>query len=1077
MRRKRNIEFHNERRRIGSIVSLFFVALVASFLFTNQVSAQSNYKFDHLGMEDGLSESIVLCVLQDKEGFMWFGTADGLNRYDGYSFTVFKNTPSDSSSLINNYVTALFEDRAGNLWVSTITGLDWFDRTHERFVHYNGSLSENKTNVPVSSPTAVVQDARTNELWVGTASGELYQFLARQENPASPPRMKILNRYVHSPTDANGLHGSYLTNLTFDTDGNLWIGTRDDGINMFDKRTGAFRHFKHIPSDPHSLSHNFIQKILCDDEGRMWFGTEGGGVNRFDATSDHFVRYMNNSRDAHSLSHNVVRPVYQDKRGTLWIGTDGGGLNVYDKQNDSFVHLLHDNLNPSSPASNRILSIIEDRAGTLWFGTWGKGVDRFSPSKQKFKQTETMNLVMSKLPTKFIISLFEDSRGRLWFGTHGAGVLMFEPQTKTTELFTYEPLNKNSLPNNTAWSVREDGNGVLWFATDDGVGSYNPDTKQFGRIGVNLSSTYSLSSKYAGSIYPEQSGNIVWVTTDKALEKIDVQNGTVKSFPYSLGSPEWVNGFITAGYNDSNGVLWLGTSPLLAFDTKTEKYISHKKNIGKRPVSFIAEDSKQRMWLGTFNDGVFLFPNDGSEPKHFTEKEGLPNNVCYGMLEDVDGYFWLSTNRGISRLNLATLQFRNYDVNDGLQSNEFNRNAFLKGKDGRLYFGGVNGYNEFLPGEIKDNEYVPPVILTAFRKFNEPVNFETPIRFMKELTLSYQENFFSFEFAALDFTEQSKNRYNYMLEGFDEHWVDAGTQRMANYTNVDPGEYVFRVRGSNNDGVWNEEGASIRIIIPPPFWKTSWFIGLVIVLTAGAFGGTVRFISTQKLKRTIARLEQEKAIQEERQKTRERIARDLHDDLASTVGSAGFFIESVKRQLPEAPHQAKEFLNRTSSLLNEAEQAMSDIVWSVSPQHDTLESLILRIRLLTTELCKANNIKYEITLDGKSIQVSLPDEVRRNIYLVFKEAITNAVRYSEATLIRIHGVMESGVLELIVADDGKGFSETVRGDESNRRTMSGNGLRNMRKRSEEIGAEFSIVSEEGKGTTVRLVTRITQTSH
>ncbi len=1057
--------------------------LITSLLLTNQLSAQTNFKFDHLGMEQGLSESIVLCVLQDKEGFMWFGTADGLNRYDGYSFTVFKNNPSDSSSLINNYVTALSEDREGNLWVSTITGLDWFDRTHERFVHCNVALASGNTKTPFTSPTAVIQDAQSNELWVGTANGELYQFIARQENPVSPPRIEILNRYVHSPAKTDGLHGHYLTNLTFDAVGNLWIGTRDDGINMLDKRTGAFRQFKHIQSDLHSISHNFIQKILCDDEGRMWFGTEGGGVNRFDATTERFERYMHNSRDTNSLSHNVVRPVFQDTHGKIWIGTDGGGLNIYDERTNSFIQLQHDALTPSSLASDRIVTIFEDRAGTLWFGTWGKGVDRYSPSKQKFKQTETMNIVMSKLPTKFIISMFEDNRGRLWFGTHGAGVLMFEPQTKTTELFTHEQFNNNSLPNNTAWSVREDGNGVLWFATDDGVGSYNPETKRFERFSFNPSSDNSLGSKFSGRVFPEVSGNVVWVSSDIGLDKIDVQHGTVKKFPYSFSGNEIVEGLVTGGYKDEGGVIWLGTTPVLAFDTKTERYIPHTRSIGKRPVSFIAEDSKQQVWIGTFGDGVFVFSHDGETPKHFTEKDGLPNNVCYGMLEDAEGNYWLSTNHGISKFNLTTRQFRNYDVKDGLQSNEFNRNAFLKGRDGRLYFGGVNGYNEFVPDDIKDNAYVPPVILTAFRKFNEPVRFETPIRFMKELTLSYQENFFSFEFAALDFTEQSKNRYMYMLEGFDEDWVQAGTQRMANYTNVDPGEYIFRVHGSNNDGIWNEEGASIRVIIPPPFWKTSWFIGLVIVLTAGAFGGTVRFISTQKLKRTIARLEQEKAIQEERQKTRERIARDLHDDLASTVGSAGFFVESVKRQLPEAPQQAKDFLNRTSSLLNEAEQAMSDIVWSVSPQHDSLESLLLRIRLLTTELCKANNIKYEITLDGKGAQISLPDEVRRNIYLVFKEAITNAVRYSGANLIRIVGVWSppeagnDGVMELDISDDGKGFTETVRGDESNRRTMRGNGLRNMRKRSEEIGAEFSLNSEEGKGTTVRLVTRITQTSH
>jgi signal transduction histidine kinase len=306
------------------------------------------------------------------------------------------------------------------------------------------------------------------------------------------------------------------------------------------------------------------------------------------------------------------------------------------------------------------------------------------------------------------------------------------------------------------------------------------------------------------------------------------------------------------------------------------------------------------------------------------------------------------------------------------------------------------------------------------------------------------------------------------MEGFDKEWVRAGKRREARYTNLDAGEYVFHVMGSNNDGVWDTAGTRLQVAVIPPFWQAWWFLGVLTLTGAGVVGGTVRFVSTQKLKKRIAQLEREKAIQDERQRTRERIARDLHDDLASTVGSAGLFLESVKHQLPDAPLQAREFLDRTSSLLTEAEQAMSDIVWSVSPQHDTLDSLALRIRLHTADVCKAAGIRHEVAMDLGSLHNVMPEDVRRNIFLVFKEAVNNAARHSEATNVQVSLRCLDDAIELTVCDDGRGIPEKPIGE-----SKRGHGLRNMELRAKEIGAEFSIATVEGKGTTIRVTKRMT----
>jgi signal transduction histidine kinase len=382
-----------------------------------------------------------------------------------------------------------------------------------------------------------------------------------------------------------------------------------------------------------------------------------------------------------------------------------------------------------------------------------------------------------------------------------------------------------------------------------------------------------------------------------------------------------------------------------------------------------------------------------------------------------------------------------------------------------MFFGGVNGFNTFFPDSVMDNPHVPTVVLTGFKKFDVPVQLVEDISLAPEVRLAYDESVFSIEFAALEFSNPVNNRYAYKMEGVDKDWVYTHQRREARYTNLDAGNYLFQVKGTNNDEVWNESATLLHIVIVPPFWRTGWFIGLMALAGVGAFGATVWFISTQKLKKKIEKLEREKAIREDRLRTRERIARDLHDDLASTVGSAGLFVESVKNQLKDIPLQTKEFLDKTSSLLTEAEDSMSDIVWSVSPKNDTLESLLARMRLSTADICRPRQIKYEIAFVENAGSLTVVEEIRRNIFLLFKEALTNAVRHSEATAIKIGFALSGERFELTVEDNGKGMPSL---ESPSVQTKRGHGLRNMAKRAEEIQASFSIERGATSGTVVRL---------
>jgi ligand-binding sensor domain-containing protein len=821
-------------------------------------------KFERLSLEHRLSQSSVLCILQDRKGFLWFGTQDGLNKYDGYRFTVYKHEASDSTSLSENYVEALYEDRSGTLWVGTIGGgLNRFNSDTETFTAFVHD-PKNPHSLSHDAILSIYEDS-SRRLWIGTQGGGL------NEMDRSTGRF---TRYLHDPNNPHSLSNNHVWQIREDaaTPNTLWLGT-EDGLNRFNCDTGEFTRFVHDSNNPRSLSHNLIRAMHIDHAGTLWVGTWGGGLNRFDRNPDspakefngksgQFTRFVHDPNNPYSLSHNRIWAIYEDPAapGMLWIATYGGGLNRFDSRSNwshtgvvhelsleersadilsagrmptlphalhtgQFTRFLHDPGNPNSLSDNNVKSIYADRSGTLWIGTWNGGANKVNRGQKQFNHFSRLN----GLSHNSVSGFGEDpvTSHTVWIGTWGGGLNRFNRKTGQFSRFVNDPRNPHSLSHDRVRSILVDHAGTLWVGTDDGLNRFNRNTEQFIRFDYGPPALQSFGYNTINVVYEDPfSPGTLWIGTnggglvrhvisegagtDRKQERVTRFTNDPDN-PNALGSSA-----VSSIYVDHSGTLWVGTKKgLYRFDRTTERFTrfvhdpAHPRSLSHDAVQSIYEstashEGTRTLWVGT-RGGLNKFDCDTGQFTHYTEKDGLPSAVIFGILEDSHGRLWLSTNKGLSRFDPTANPpaFRNYDVTDGLQSNEFGDGASYKSSSGEMFFGGINGFNFFHPDSIKDNSYVPPVVITDFQIFNKSPKIggkDSPLQQhiseTEKIVLSYKQSVFSFEFAALDYTAPEKNRYAYKMEGVDRDWNEVGTRRFATYTNLDPGEYVFRVRGS-----------------------------------------------------------------------------------------------------------------------------------------------------------------------------------------------------------------------------------------------------------------------------------------
>ena len=818
-----------EASHMNKFAFIFFsILLINSFGIEGQTE---NIKFNHIGVADGLSQGTIYSICQDKFGFLWFATENGLNRYDGYTFKVYKHNFRNEYSISSNKVLSLFEDSKKNLWIGTNEGLNYYDRNNDRIIE--------DPKWPHYTINSIAED-ENNNLWLGSNQNLFYLDLKLGTLKIYTPNDSLKNRGSLS----NGL----IKSIYIDHNKNVWIGT-NRGLNLYNKQEDKFRNYFYDSSNPNSLSDDDVCSLLEDKDGRLWVGTADGldlFINAKDLPPEgKFIHLQNSSSDQKSISAGRVLALLEDDKQNLWISTENGGLsklnlNLYKKNIINFINYRNNSANNNSLSFNSVGSIFQDNQYNIWIGTMGKGIDMINAVKNQF--THVMNEPGNKnsLSNNMVNAFLEDG-DYMWIGTEG-GLNQYNKKDGTFKRFVHDPQISASIGADAVWAICKAKQGDLWVGTwAGGLNLFNYKNETFTHYYQNKNVNKSLSNNNIFSI-AEDADNNIWIGTigggitmynpaDKTFTTYNQANSNIKNYGFAIKKAK-------------NDVLWIITMVgLTRFDLKQNKIehfvhnVNDSTSLSSKQLYEVFEDSKGNIWVGT-DEGLNVLQKSNKGFKCYLTENGLPDNGIRSILEDDHGNLWLGTYKGLSEfIDAVDLpehpKFKNYKIEDGIQSNEFRARSCFKGADGMMYFGGVNGFNMFYPDSIRDNLYKPDVVFTDFLLFNKSVKIgekssplKQDISLTHELILSQKQSVFTFKFVALNYSAPEKDEYSCIMDGLENEWNSLGNTREVTYRNLKPGKYTFRVRASNNDGVWNDEGASIKITILP-FWWLTWYFKII----------------------------------------------------------------------------------------------------------------------------------------------------------------------------------------------------------------------------------------------------------
>jgi len=995
--------------------------------------------FRHLAVEDGLSQNTINCIYQDAYGFLWFGTQDGLNSYDGYDFTIYRNDPTDSITLSHNWIWDILEDASSHLWIATWNGLTKYDRTAQTFKRFLPD-STDKRSISGTRPASMVRD-RSGRIWIATWGGGLNVL---------DPGAETFVQYRQTQSPGRNYPGDYTRKLYLDSKGTLWIGTWNGlwKCSLPSENDPVFESYIHQPGDRSSISSNRITSFGEDSEGNLWIGTLEGGLNLYHPESNAFEHFVHEQHDHSSISSNDITCIESATAGSLWVGTVNQGLNLLDPASRKFIHYKNDPADPRSLASNNVYSLFTDRGGILWVGA--DGLNQYNPGLQRFVYSGPLEVLNEQLDGKSIYALLEDSRGQLWAGSYHHGVACLDPESSRVTWYTHQPGISNSISSNSITSMAEDREGNLWISTAGaGLNRLDPLTGMWTRFREVAGQSETAGLDHISGVVVDDQETLWIATSDHGLILHHPDSDSFHPMRTDPEDPTSLSGdYLLRIFKDSQGDIWIGTwgAGLNRYEGEGKgfsRFMSDPANSSSLPDNIIHSiqeqilDTARLIWVGTANGLACLDPD--KPERGFTPSAAnaeLPSHSVYGTLFDSRKQQWISTNSGISVFNPEDRTLKHYTHRDGLPGNEFNAGAFLELDEGIFAFGGIEGLLVFHPDSVGESRYEPEIALTSFSVLNEQVYSGIDLNAVKSITLSHRQNFFSFEFSSMDFSDPENNRFMYMLEGIDEDWINSGGRNFAAYTKIDPGDYRFRVKGTNSDGRWSEKEAHLGLSITPPFWQRGWFRAILIVLVLLAFYS----IHLYRIRRV-----------REIERLRTHIASDLHDDIGSALTRISVHSQQIMTQ--EELGRIRQSTRKINELSREVVSTMSDIVWSIDARNDTLADFLSRMQDLTYSLLSEQDMQVSFSHKGMDVKKPMKVQLRQNLYYIFKEAIHNIAKHSGADRVEIAIENSHSGFLMKISDNGSGYDPgTLKG---------GNGIRNMQMRSDRMGASLEITSDRG----------------